>query len=138
MAVIEVLNRTSRVDQRYHLTDEWPRRGVLYDNPDAHYSIRLGSKANCVYGCSVGAFFKQEPGDLDDPDALAAAQRKLVTFLHARGYAPWLRRHGIQAEGTPASRRRWIAHEATTAHGRCERAGVCLEHAVNPDVEACR
>ena len=28
--------------------------------------------------------------------------------------------------------------EATTKHGRCERAGCCVEHEINPNVEACR
>lgn len=136
MSVIRVLNRTNDVTRRYHLTDEWPNRRAPIDDPGRLYSVRLGRKENPVYGCGVLAFFKQEPGELDDATPLAAAQRNLAAFLRECCYADWLRKHRIPLDGSLTGQRRRYVRKATMPHGRC-RKGYCVEHALDSSVESC-
>ena len=134
--MIKVLNRTSDVTRRYHLTDDWPDGPRASGTPDENYSIRLGPASNPVYGSGVRAFFEHEPCELDDADALAAAQRNLAAFLRKCGYGEWLDKLRISPDGSPVTRRHRIARESTAPHGRC-RDGYCVEHAANPRVESC-
>ena len=38
----------------------------------------------------------------------------------------------------PKPERKTLTRASVTPHGRCERAGCCVEHEINPNVEACR
>lgn len=50
-------------------------------------------------------------------------------------------RYGVVArpgDSAERYRRRWLSHLITEPHGTCDRVGRCIEHEVDPSVEACR